>query len=222
MGFLGGIGKALGGVIKQVAPKIIQAVAPAATKLLQGVVGDAFQVGGAALKALAGRLPGPLGGLAQNLLGKFLPKLQNLAEGGIEKLINKLAGSITNRLAPGAGNVALPPMSDPSRTAAITNPANAPSTGSTHSASPATGSSSSAATSGGAPASANGPTVAGAGNEPPKMPTDWTKMDQVQKYNAEMQLYQMQMQGMQQHFQMMSNIIKSQGDTAKALVGNLR
>ena len=42
-GALKSIGGAIGGVIKQVAPSIIKAIAPAASKLLGGIAGDIFQ-----------------------------------------------------------------------------------------------------------------------------------------------------------------------------------
>ncbi len=117
MSLLGGIGRALGGFVKQVAPSVINAIAPAASKLLKGIVGDTFKAGGALLKKLAGNLPGPLAGLAQKLLGKALPKLQAMAQGGVEKLIAKLADSITKRFAAGVGNIAVPGLS--ARTGAI-------------------------------------------------------------------------------------------------------
>lgn len=226
MGFLGSIGKALGGVIKQVAPSIIKAVAPAATKLLQGVVGDLFTKGGAALSKLAGNLPGPLGGLAQGLLGKFLPKLQDMAQGGIEKLISKLADSITSRLAPGAGTVSLPGIADAARQAAIAansvssaaSAATAAPTASTSSAAsglPTTSTSSGYA--GSAGTSSSGRTVA-----PDPANYDMKSVEGQAKFNKDMTEFQQALQNMQMYWQMISNMVKSQGDTQRSLVGNLR
>lgn len=223
MGFLGSIGKALGGVIKQVAPSIIKAVAPAATKLLQGVVGDLFTKGGAALTKLAGNLPGPLGGLAQGLLGKFLPKLQDMAQGGIEKLISKLADSITSRLAPGAGTVSLPGIADAARQAAIaansvSSAATAAPTASTSSAAsglPTTSTSSGYA--GSAGTSSSGRTVA-----PDPASYDMKSVEGQAKFNKDMTEFQQALQNMQMYWQMISNMVKSQGDTQRSLVGNLR
>lgn len=224
-GALKSIGGAIGGVIKQVAPAILKAVAPAASGILKGIVGDAFQAGGSFLNKLAGNLPGPLAGLAQKLLGSALPKLQQWAQGGIEKGLTKLMDMVTQRFLPGVGNVALPGLADPARTGAMTanSPSAAPSA-------PSTGSSSAAATAGGTSGSAN---TAGGGsggvsgsssapNTPPDMPTNWEDRAQVEKYQRGMQAFQAAMQGMQAYFTMMSNIIKSQGDTAKQVIGNLR
>lgn len=222
MGFLG---KVVGGLVRTVAPKIIQAVAPAATKLLQGVVGDAFKAGGAVLKNLAGRLPSPLQGLAQKLLGNALPKLQNLAQGGIEKFIAKLAESITSRFAPGAGNVNTPGVGTPERQAAINNPANQP----------ATGSSSSAATGGAAPSSPAAPTggssstsgagmTSGAPSSPPNPSAygDLEKRENMERLLRDQQKYQTAFQAMQNYWTMMSNIMKSNFDALKQINGNIR
>lgn len=235
MGFLGGIGKAIGGIVKQVAPSIIKAVAPAATKLLQGIVGDTFKAGGALLNKLAGNLPGPLAGLAQKLLGKFMPKLQQMANGGVESLIKKLAESITKRFAPGVGNVSIPGTNTQPRLDAIANnPATppAPSTGSSGSA--ATGSSSSAATtsgnsvatgsSSGAATSSAGVTAGAAGDydKPPAMPGTGASVQDWEKYQAHMAEFTRRMNAMQNHWQAITNIVKSNADTQKAILSNLR
>ncbi len=221
-GALKSIGGAIGGVIKQVAPSILKAVAPAASGILKGIVGDAFQAGGSFLNKLAGNLPGPLAGLAQKLLGSALPKLQQWAEGGIEKGLTKLMDMVTQRFLPGVGNVALPGLADAARTGAMTanSPSAAPSTGSSSAAATAGGTSGSANTAGGGSGGVSG--SSSAPNTPPDMPTNWEDRAQVEKYQRGMQAFQAAMQGMQAYFTMMSNIIKSQGDTAKQVIGNLR
>jgi hypothetical protein len=218
---MGALGKIASGFIKQVAPSIIKAVAPAATKLL-GKITDGFVSKGADfLKTALGKLslPSPLTSLLGGLIGKGAEKLKELGGGLIEKGLAKLTELVTTRFAPGAGNVSVPGMASPERGAALAanNPSAAPSA-------PSTGSSSSAATantSGGG--ISGGPTgSSSAPNTPPDMPTNWEDRAQVEKYQRGMQAFQAAMQGMQAYFTMMSNIIKSQGDTAKQVIGNLR
>lgn len=232
MGFLKIGGFNLGNIVKSVAPSIIKAVAPAATKMLQGVVGDLFTKGGSALSKLAGNLPGPLGGLAQKLLGKFLPKLQDMASGGIEKLIGKLADSITKRLGiPGAGNLNLPGAS--TRMPEIQ--ANTPATGSSSAAATgaATGSSSAAATGGTAAPSGTGASLgtvttpggatSNAGSPPdPANYGDLTNQNNMQKLLKDQQAYQTAFSAMQNYWSMISNIMKANFDTLKGMNSNLR
>jgi hypothetical protein len=108
------IGGAIAGGIKQIAPAILKAVAPAASKLLSGIVGDTFKMGGAMLQKLASALPGPLASIGQKLLGKGMDMLKNL-QGGVEKGLNNILQSITQRFLPGLGNVALPSTTSPER-----------------------------------------------------------------------------------------------------------
>lgn len=215
---MGGIGKIAGGIIKQVAPKVLQAVAPAATKLLKGITDGFVNKGADFLKTTLGKLnlPNPISSLAGKLIGKGADMLKNLGGGLIEKGLSKLTEMITKRFAPGAGNVSVPGLATPERQAAIA--ANTPATSSSSSA--ASGPNPTANTSGGgsgAPAGASS-----APNTPPSMPTNWEDKDQVERYQRGMQAYQAAMQGMQAYFTMMSNIIKSQGDTAKQIIGNFR
>lgn len=229
MGLLGSIGKAFSGVIKQVAPSIVKAVAPAATKLLKGIVGDTFKAGGAFLNKLAGNLPGPLAGLAQKLLGKALPKLQSLAEGGIEKLIQKLATSITERFAPGAGNVSLPGITDPARTTAMaanTPAAPAPSTASTSGAQSAAPSAPAQNTqaAGGTGSTGGSSGASGAPTSPPdpKNYGDLQDQNNMQRLLKDQQAYQTAFSAMQNYWSMISNIMKANFDTLKGMAQNLR
>ena len=216
-GALKSIGGAIGGVIKQVAPSILKAVAPAASGILKGIVGDAFQAGGSFLNKLAGNLPGPLGGLAQKLLGAALPKLQALATGGLEKGLQKLMDMVTQRFLPGIGNVGVPGLNDPGRQAAIT--ANSPSTGSTGSA--ATGGTTGGVTSGSVAPSA---TTSGAPTSPPdpKNYGDLQDQNNMQKLLKDQQAYQTNFSAMQNYWSMISNIMKANFDTLKGMSQNLR
>lgn len=237
MGFLGSVGRALGGVIKQVAPQILKAVAPAASKLLGGIAKDVFTKGagfiGNALKALP--LPGPLKALGEKLLGKGLEKLTQFAQGGIDKLISKLSDMVMKRLAPGTGtSVAPTPMTSTDRQTAIqnNNPAapSAPATGSN--AAPATGSNAAPATgspTGGSGVSGSGlnnpSTPAGASGTPDSMPKfegDPTSISAQNAHNEKMFKYQQAMSIMQQFWQQMSTIQKSNDDTKKAIAQNFR
>lgn len=198
MGLLSGIGRTLSSVVKAVAPAVIKAVAPQAVTLLKGIVGDLFSAGTKALNNLASNLPSPLQKLAKSLIGSLMPKLDNLAEGGIEKLINSLVKQATERFAPGVGNVVLPALQD--RAPAITD---------------ATASVSSAAT------STNGQSNS-ASDLPPKFPSNPNDIGAMNKFNADMQAYQQRLSAMQNYWQMMSNILKSNSDTQKAMIANLR
>ena len=105
-GALKSVGNLVGSAVKNIVPAAVKAIAGPATQALTGIGGDLFTKGGSALNNLASRLPGPLAGLAQGALGAILPKLQDLATGGVEKLIGSLANSVTERFAPPAGYVA--------------------------------------------------------------------------------------------------------------------
>ena len=217
-GALKSIGGALGGVIKQVAPSIITAIAPAASKLLGGIAGDIFQKGAGfiknALSALP--LPGPLKAIGEKLLGTGVEKLTQFAQGGIDKLIQSLGDMITKRFAPGAGNIAPDPMNSPARQAAIANnnPAAAAS-----SSSAATGTSSSAATGSSSPAGASS-----SSNLPPKPLTGEEAKDvgKQNEYNQKMFDYQQAMSTMNKFWEMMSTVQKSHDSTKGQLISNLR
>jgi hypothetical protein len=216
MSFLSSIGKSLGGLIKQVAPMAIKAIAGPASSLLKGVVGDLFTKGGAALTKLAGRLPGPFAGLAQKLLGAALPKLQSLANGGIDSLIQKLASSITERFAPGAGNVTTGAL--PGRAAEIV--ANNPVAAATSAATAATSAAATGTTSG-----VNSSNPAPAGSDLPPSPLTGKDAEDIGKqndFNAKMQSYQARLSAMNKYWEMISNIYKAHDQTKSALVSNLR
>ena len=79
MSFLGGIGKALGGIVKQVAPAILRAVAPSVSEGLKKIT-DGFISGGAnALKGLVSGLPSPIASLLNKGIDWGSDKLQGLA-----------------------------------------------------------------------------------------------------------------------------------------------
>lgn len=198
MGLLSGVGRALGGVVRTLAPTVIKALAPGATQLLKGIVGDGFGAANKLLNNLASNLPSPLRSLAKSLLASVMPKLQGMAESGIEKLIGQLAGAATERFAPGVGNVTLPPLENRAAAMAAANPQAA--TASTSEM----------------PNLGNGP------NLPPSFPSNPNDIGAMNKFNADMQAYQQRLSAMQNYWQMMSNILKSNSDTQRAMVANLR
>lgn len=207
MGFIGNIGKALGGIIKQVAPQILQAVAPAATALLSKIT-DGFVSSGAnflktALNALP--IPSPLKALAEKLLGKGADMLKQLGGGLLEKGLAKLMEMITGRDIPGIGNVNIPSLATPGRQDAIANNP-APATGSTGSA--ATGSSGASSTS----------------NRPPdpKAFGDLKDNNNMQALLDARQAYQDARQTMLDSAKFMSDILKAGQETLKAIAQNVR
>lgn len=219
-GALGSIGKALGGVIKTVAPAILKAVAPAASGLLKKITGDLFSKGAGFLKnALSALpLPGPLKALGEKLLGKGLEKLTQFAEGGIDKLIAKLGDMVMKRVAPGVpGEVALPGMNTAERQAGIAN--NSPTTGSSTGAASGTGGTS--GTSG-----VNNPSgPAGAGGAPDTMPEfsgDPSSIKDQAAHQKKMFAYQQAMSTMQQFWTQLSNIQKGNDDVKKGIAQNYR
>ncbi|MDP2276223.1 MAG: hypothetical protein Q8N23_03765 [Archangium sp.] len=218
-GALKSIGGAIGGVIKQVAPSVIKAIAPAASKLLGGIAGDIFQKGAGFIKnALAASpLPGPLKAIGEKLLGTGLDKLTQFAQGGIDKLIQSLGDMVTKRFAPGAGNIALPGLPGRQDAIANNNPA-APSS----SSSAATGSSSSAAT--GSTGSSNPSGASSSSNLPPKPLTGEEAKDvgKQNEYNQKMFDYQQAMSNMNKFWEMMSTVQKSHDQTRGSMIQNLR
>lgn len=225
MGFLGGIGKAIGNVIKPLAQTAIRAIAPAATSMLKGVVGDLFTAGKGALNTFLAMspLPSPLKGLAQKLLGKGLDALQNLAQGGIEKgiaaLVNKLAPRTT-----GDGVTVTPPTL-PGRTDSIVN--HTP-TGSSSGAATGTGGAGSAsAASGGSGAVAAAGGSIGSWSPSQGMPKasqfgDLSKPENLEQYKAAQFQYQQMMSNINEFWQLMSTVFKKQADTSAQIIGNMR
>lgn len=221
MGFinLGSVLKSVGNVIKPLAQTAIRAIAPAATSMLKGVVGDLFTAGKGALSGFMAALPlpSPLKNLASKLLGKGMDALQNLAQGGIEKAI----AALVNKLAPrttGDGVTVTPPTL-PNRTDTITN--NTPSGGTSSSSGAATGTSGagSASSAGGTSGSAN---AGWSGGPPDPSKYDMTTPEGANKFQADMFKYQQAMNNIATFWQTMSNAFKSQSDTQKAIAGNIR
>lgn len=130
MGFnLGSIGSMIGGAIKQIAPAVLRAVAPAVSEGLKKIT-DGFVSGGAnALKSMTAALPGPLGTLLNKGIDWGADKLKGLAGSAFDQLLQKLMGTPTQIPGAPAGTTgALPPMATPARaeiTAAATAAANA-------------------------------------------------------------------------------------------------
>jgi len=223
MSFLSSIGRSLGGIIKQVAPMAIKAIAGPAGSLLRGVVGDLFTKGSAALTKLAGNLPGPLGSLAQRLLGSALPRLQNMAMGGLEKLIQTLASSITSRFAPGAGNVTPDAIQNRAGEIAANNPVAAAQAAATSAAQAATAATSAAAS--GTTSGVNSSNPAPSGSDLPPSPLTGKDAEDIGKqndFNAKMQSYQARLSAMNKYWEMISNIYKAHDQTKSTLVSNLR
>lgn len=217
-GAISNIGKAIGGVVKQVAPSIIKAVAPAATSLLKGITDGFVNKGADFLKTAMSALPLPnaLKSLGDKLIGKGADMLKNLGGGLIEKGLAKLTELVTNRLAPGAGNVALPGIATAERQAGISNPANSPSTSA----------SSSAATGTGAESGVSNPsTPSGASGTPDTMPKfegDPASIKDQNAHNEKMFKYQQAMSIMQQFWSQLSNIQKGNDDVKKQIAQNYR
>jgi hypothetical protein len=217
-GAIGSIGKAIGGVVKQVAPSIIKAVAPAATSLLSKITDGFVNKGADFLKGALSKLPlpSPLKSLADKLIGKGADMLKNLGGGLIEKGIQKLTELVTSRLAPGAGQVALPGTSTAERQAGITNPANNPATGSQTNAASGTG---------GSGGISNPSAPSGASGTPDTMPKfegDPASIKDQNAHNEKMFKYQQAMSMMQQFWSQMSNIQKGNDDVKKQIAGNFR
>lgn len=129
MSLLGKIGSALGGVIKQVAPAVLRAVAPAVSEGLKKIT-DGFVSGGAnALKGLTSSLPSPIASLLNKGIDWGADKLKGLAGSAFDQLLQKLMGTPTQIPAAPAGTTgALPGIATPERaqiTAAATAAANA-------------------------------------------------------------------------------------------------
>ncbi|MEW5739322.1 MAG: hypothetical protein AB1938_10375 [Myxococcota bacterium] len=220
MGLLGSIGNSIFKAIKPLAQSAIQAVAPAATKMLQGVVGDLFTAGKGALNTFLSLtpIPSPFKALAQKLLGKGMDALQGLAQGGIEKAIAALVNKLAPRTTGDGVTVTPTPITNPSRTTSIVN--NTPTASSSGAATGAGGSFGS-----GALAAAGGKI----GNWTPAqgMPKadqfgDLSKPENLEQYKAAQFQYQQMMSNINEFWQLMSNVLKKQSDTSSAIIGNMR
>lgn len=189
-------------VAKTVLPSVLKAIAPTATALLKSVVGDAFEAGGKWLNRQVSNLPSPLQSLAKRLLAG-LPKLQELAMTGIDKLLSSITGVPTPRQTSDGINVTTPSLPDRAAAMAVETPVTPPVAQST----------SQAATS--------APSFEG-GSAPNPANYDMTTISGQSKFNADMYNYQQKMSTMQNFWQLMSNVLKSQSDTQKGMIANLR
>lgn len=224
MGFLGGVLKSVGNIIKPLAQTAIRAIAPAATGMLKGVVGDLFTAGKGALNSFMSALPlpSPLKNLAQKLLGKGLDALQGLAQGGIEKAIAALVNKLAPRTTADGVTVTTPPVTQPGRTDSIVR--NNPPAG-------GTSSSTGAASGGGGSMNSGAVNAAGSGigNWKPSqgMPKadqfgDLSKPENLEQYKAAQFQYQQMMGNINEFWQLMSNVFKKQQETSSTIISNLR
>ncbi len=227
---MGFIGKVIGGAVKFIKPlaqTAIKAIAPQAAGLLKNITGDLFTKGKDFLtKALgASSLPSPLKSLAQKLLGKGFDALSKLAQGGIDKLLQKIVGSPAPRTTADGVTTTPPRIQD----RADSLGANTPATGSSSSAATAgaggTASASNAASASSAPASQGQATQSGfgwSGGAPSPVGRDMSDPNVAAKFQEEMMKYQQAMTNMQNFYQMMSAVFKSNADTTKNLIQNIR
>jgi hypothetical protein len=225
MGFvnLGSVFKSVGNIIKPLAQTAIQAIAPQAAGMLKGIVGDLFTAGKGALSSFlnVSGLPSPIKSLAEKLLPKGLDALKNLADGGIDKLLQMITGKPQNVTTSDGVNVTTPPMTQPGRTDSIVN--NTPSGGTSSSSGAATATGGSGGSSGAATLDAAANSKWGwEGGAPDSSKYDLTSPGGAAKFQADMTKYQMAMSAVSNTFQALSNIFKSQADTQKAILSNFR
>ena len=210
---LSNIGSAIGGAIKAVAPQILQAVAPAATKLLTGITDGFVSSGANFLKgAVDSILPSPLAKIADSLIGKGADALKSLGGGLIEKGLGKLMEMVTGRSIPGVGNINVPGLTTPERQAAIAG----------NQTPPATGSSGSAATTGTNSAGSSG--SASSPNLPPdpKNYGDLKDNANLQQLMTDRQAYQDARQMMMDTMKFNSDLSKAASDTLNAIARNVK
>lgn len=224
MAFLGKIGS----FIKPLATNLIKTVAPSVTSALKGIAGnvisDIFQKGTGALQGLVGKLP-LVGPLLSNLVGKYAPGLQNVAQnfvnGGLDKLLSMITGQPTQRPVPGAPGgttVTPPPLSDPGRATSIVNNSPAPSSSSAAS----TGGTSSTGGSSGTSGSSGMPSYNGGFPSFPSPPKDPKDLAAQNKYQEDMYAFQFAQQTMNTFWTTMQNALKSMGEVAMGAARNLR
>ncbi|MBM4783457.1 MAG: hypothetical protein GQE15_37755 [Archangiaceae bacterium] len=214
--------KSIGNFIKPLATSVIKAVAPAAVDALKGIAGNGisslFEGATKGLQGLLGNVP-LVGPLLSNLVGKYAPGLQNIAQnwvnGGLDKLLSMVTGQPTERPVPGTNtSVTTPPLADPGRTTSIQN--NTPSTNTQAS----TGTPSSPST--GGTSSSGGPSYNGSFPSYPTPPKDPKDLAAQNKFQEDMFNFQQASQNLNMFWQMMQNTLKSMGDTANNAVRNLR
>lgn len=224
MGFIGKIGGSIIKMVKPLAQTAIKAIAPQAAGLLKNIAGDLFTKGKDFLtKALsASGLPSPLKSLGQKLLGKGFEALQKLANGAIDKLLQKIVGSPAPRTTSDGVSVTTPAIQDRAGSIAANTPAAASSSAA---ATAGTGSSSAPAPSGsfGTAGTGGTPSFSGTTSMPdPKSFGDLKDVNNQARFQQAMQEYQTNMNMMQMYWQTVSNVMKSMSDTLKAIGSNTR
>lgn len=212
MGFIsiGNVFKSITSGLGDIAKTALQAVAPAATKLLQGIVGDGFDALKTAGQSLVGNLPF-VGGLASKLLGMGVDKLKSLSQGGLEKLIQSLVEKVAPRNVPGTtGSVTLPAAGTAAREAGAA-------------AATAATSGVISSTTGTAAPSGNGyEDQLAAGAAGAKEPTQYTAAQLDAMTEGEMIKYQEEMQKHARLMDMYSKLIQAQNDMKKGIIANFR
>lgn len=212
MGFIGSIGKALGGVIKTVAPMVLKAVAPAVTKTLQQLTSGFIDGGANALKGLVSGLPSPIASLLNKGIDWGSDKLKGLAGKALEDMINKLAGQ--PRAVPGApagtAPVTLPAAGTPERAAGVAA-ATAAATTAIQNAQANLPTANAASQRGG---TIEDRAIAGIGAlTEPAMPGPNASEADLAKYQRDLGKYN-------RMFEMMSKIMANSHDMKKAIIGN--
>lgn len=221
MGFISSIARSAIKLVKPLAQTAIKAIAPQAAGLLKNITGDIFTKGKDFLtKALsASGLPSPLKSLGQKLLGKGFQALQKLANGAIDKLLQKIVGSPAPRTTGDGVSVTPPAIQDRGGSLAANTPAPAAASTSSAATAASTGGTSSA------PASQGQATTSGfgwSGGAPSPVGRDMSDPNVAAKFQEEMMKYQQAMTNMQNFYQMMSAVFKSNADTTKNLIQNIR
>ena len=210
---LGSVFKGITSGLGSIAKTALSAVAPKVTDMLKGVVGDLFSQGTKALQGVVGNIP-LIGPLASKLLGMGGDKLSQLAQGGLEKLVQSLVEKITGRPVAGA----------PAGTPAVNLPALGTAAGvaaraaSTAAATAAVNTVASQVT--GQPA-ASGQSVEdqmgarAAALKEPAAPPEGATEGQMIEYQKNLQKYARMMD-------MLSKIIQAKNDMQKGIIGNFR
>ena len=213
---MGGIGNIVSGFVKNIAPKILQAVAPKALEMLKGITDGFVSKGADFLKGAVASLglPSPLAKLADKLIGKGADMLKNLGGGFLEKGLSKLMEMFTGRNI-GGQNVNIPGLTTPARQEAIAN-------------NPPTGSNSGAAT-GSGPSSGSGASSGTAGaSGAPNRPPDPAKYEplsdnkNLQQLMTDRQAYQDARQQMMDSMKFASDLAKAASDTLNAIARNVK
>jgi hypothetical protein len=216
MGFLGGIANSVVRMVKPLAHTAIQAIAPQATQMLKGVIGDLFTAGKGALNTFLALspLPSPLKSLAQKLLGQGFDKLKGLAEGALDKAIAQLVQSLAPRPIRGTNVTAiLPRIPERINTAAANTPTASSAGAATGSGTVSGGSSGTQGTQG---------SWGWSGGPPDPSKFDMKDPNQAAAFQSQMLQYQQAMNNISTFFTALSNAYKAMSDTQKGIASNLR